>query len=216
VRAAAGAAFAPGAYGAAILSTGASHADPRFVAVGLVAHDAGRAKVYHVGGRADSVWIDSVARGVVYGHLYASPFRYGPREPKAPMLRQLVWREVRASFAATPAPPPAAPALTDDAQERALRRALDGFAMTWAGAVNGDGPRDSVLTPAAARRFLRARWGGVLRVDSVAVTGGRFYLRVSGAARPVTCVLASSEAPVECTRGAARERPAAGRGASSR
>lgn len=191
LRAADSVAPASGTYGIMLPSTGASHHAGTY-RVDMHATEAGRTRYYlGTGVQGDLVTIESPASGVadfsLTGRVNLSGDRYADATPGA-LLHDYASRRVTGVFVAPPSrgsPPEIV--ITPALQEKVLRRALDGFAITQSGASNGDGGVDSTTSSPLARSFLESRWGAAASIESITVNGQDSDIRLRGRYVPVTC-----------------------------
>jgi hypothetical protein len=190
----------PGTYGVKIVSTGVSHADPKFVTVTFSVREGNKAREYLIGDELDRVVVTRAnTNGSVAGTVAFFATRYSDGPPPAPGLRDYVNRKETGSFEAVAGGSAPQPAMTARLQQSILSRALFGFTVTWSGAMNGDGSADSTRTPVKARAYLASRWSEALIVDSLATNAGDFYLRVRGKIIPVVCNMTPHDLGPHCT-----------------
>lgn len=195
---------APGVYGVMLPATGTSHHDPRLFRADIHTAEVGAHRDYLLGmGKQDTVFVDappegSAADSTLRGRIRLHGFRYAEAKP-GQVIRDYVMRDVFGTFVA-PQSSAAGPSVvvTASMQELALRRALDGFMTTNMGAINGDGGRDSTLSSPLARRYLEARWGSAAVVDSLAVAGQSFHIRLRGRFAPTICEVDSRNTEIVC------------------
>ena len=189
----------PGTYPVKIVSTGASHADPKFVTATFSVREPDGPKDYVIGEFDNRVVVRGAgADGSLSGTFSLFPTRYAT-DPRAAGPNSWVNRREEGSFESAPGASAPPPKMTAAQQQRILSRALLGFGITWAGAENGDGHADSTRTPAKARAFLAARWKDALMVDSLALSASDFFLRVRGRIIPVVCTFTPHDYATQCT-----------------
>ena len=187
----------PGAYQVKRIGIGYSHADARFVTVSFLAREGGTVQEYSVG-QPSRVVVSNADSGIVTGSIAYIADRYVDDRASGGSGSWAV-RRGGGSFQATAGPPVRQPSMTAALQERILWGALDVFAVTWIGAINGDGPADSTKTVAKARAFLEARWSEALIIDSLATNTQGFYVRAHGKIIPIVCVVTEHDSAPRCT-----------------
>src|SRR5258708_21400301 len=183
-------------HGVKILSTGASHANPGFVSAALMALEDGRPQPYMINNQV--TFDSSDSSGAVRGAFELVASRYAE---DGQMIHKIVWRHLNGAFAATHNPvPELPPKMTAQLQERILRRALDGYIITWSGAINGDGDASSTQSPALAREFLSSRWDAAMTIDSLSTSPQHTYVRLRGRYVPIVCSLSDEHDDIRCER----------------
>jgi len=168
----------PGHYGLQLLATGASQARGS-VAGALRVWEGTRWRDYVVGSFDDSVRFAAGPRGSAAGTVAVVGGRIDQSDAATRPVGIWRFRGLRVDFDARRVASPPAPVPDAAAEDRIMRRAIDGLMITWSGAINGDGtiaPR----TAAGVRAFLMARWSATLAVDSVAVQGEDLWIRLRG------------------------------------
>ncbi|HEV7993123.1 MAG TPA: hypothetical protein VGP25_14955 [Gemmatimonadaceae bacterium] len=112
----------------------------------------------------------------------------------------MVSLHIEGAFAARPAAEPRPRVeVTAEMQQQVLDRALEGFAITHIGAINGDGDADSTHDATRARQFMLSRWGQVLTIEQLKTTRSSFALRVRGKFAPVVCEVDEHHDSPDCT-----------------
>ncbi|MCY7380261.1 MAG: hypothetical protein LH467_13105 [Gemmatimonadaceae bacterium] len=207
--------LAAGSHRSMLPATGASHRLPRTVHADIYSVEGGQRRHYTPAELKVTITAVSTVRGqpVVVGHVDARSMRYGERTPGQglfPVVRLVVAGDFASRAAAEVRP---RIVVTSRMQELVLARALDGFAITNTGAINGDGDADSTREATRARRFIESRWSDALEIEQMEVKGMEYQLRVRGRHAPVVCEVESVHGDIECTTMPAPVRPggAAGR-----
>ncbi len=182
----------PGIYHVMRPSAGASHHDPRTFRADIHTTESGARHNYALGGsNADSVFIEMPVDGGADSTIRGRIRLQGALDGAS--------HGIAGTFVA-PQSMSAGPnvIVTPEMQENTLRRALDGFMMTNAGATNRDGPADSTRTTAMARRFLEGRWRDAAVVDSVFANGAAYHVRLRGRFAPMTCEVDGADPKIVC------------------
>ena len=135
----------PGQYTVMIASTGASHSRPGTLNGDVYTRERDRDRQYSMSRSRVLITSVTMAGGqpVVTGNVEMRGERYADAPPQT-LVFDYVWLAIGGEFAARAAPTTRPRVVvTSRMQEVVLRRALDGFAITHAGAINGDGDADS-------------------------------------------------------------------------
>ena len=186
----------PRPYDIIILATGASHADPRYLAGELTLRENGVRRRFNLGGSGDRIRFDAPRDGMAAGAIAVVGSRIDSEAQGFPGWRH---RGLEARFTARPDPSPArAPRLTPESEVRMMHRALDGVLMTWYGAENGDGELAD-RTPAGVRAFVERRWSPAIEVDSVRTQDDTLWLRLRGTRFRTRCARGGDEMRTACT-----------------
>jgi len=192
LRAVDGAPPAPGTYRVMVPSAGMSHHDVRTFRADIHTIESGTRRSYTPdAATVDSVFVDVPVSGGADSTIRGRIRLQGSRDGAT--------HGVAGTFIA-PQSMSAGPnvIVTPEMQETTLRRALDGFVMTNAGATSRDGAADSTKRTASARRFLEGRWRDAALVDSVFANGSAYHVRLRGRFVPTVCEVDSADPKVVC------------------
>jgi hypothetical protein len=191
----------PRPYEIMILATGASHADPRYLAGELTVHENGARRRLILGGSRDRVTFGAAKEGAIPGAIAVVGSRI---DFDAQGSRQWRYRGLEANFTARTVRPSASVSRpTPGSEVRMMRRALNGVLMSFYGAINGDGELTD-RTSAGVRAFIERRWRPAIEVDSVRVRGDSVWLRLRGARFGVRCAQSGHDLHPTCTTPATR------------
>lgn len=193
--------LATGSHLSMLPATGSSHRLSRTVHADIYTVEGGQRRHYTPARLKVTITDVSTVRGqpVIAGHVDARSMRYGERKPGQgvfPVVSLVVAGDFASRAAAEVRP---RIVVTSGMQELVLARALDGFAITNTGAINGDGDADSTRDATRARRFIESRWSDALKIEQLEVKGMDYRLRVRGRYAPVVCEVESVHGEIECT-----------------
>lgn len=195
----------PGRYALQLLATGVSQ-ERGSVAGTLRVWEGTRWQPYVVGSFDDSVSFAAGPRGSAVGTVAAVGGRIDQSDPATRPVGVWRYRGLSVDFNARREPSRPAPAPDAVAEDRIMRRAIDGLMITWSGASNGDGTIEP-RTAAGVRAYLDARWSATLAVDSVAVQGEALWIRLRGLHAGRRCWQGGRDSRIACDWAPGRRPP---------